>query len=75
MTKPLTEPTQLVIGIPHRRMLDMMSDAGIFCSTDKFARILQEAQRLALASGVNAVAAVQEDLAGYLIQEVPSGTD
>jgi hypothetical protein len=30
-------------------MLDWMADNGIFCSPDKMARILQEAQRRALA--------------------------
>jgi hypothetical protein len=48
MTKPLTEPSQLLIGITHRQMLDWMADAGIFRSTDKFTRILQDAQKRAL---------------------------
>jgi hypothetical protein len=30
-------------------MCDLMADAGIFCSVDKFCRILQDAQRRALA--------------------------
>lgn len=34
----------LVKGMTHREMLDIMADAGIFCSVDKFARILQDAQ-------------------------------
>jgi hypothetical protein len=33
----------------HREMVDIMADAGIFCGPDKFARILQDAQRRALA--------------------------
>lgn len=48
--KPLPEPSELVIGMSHRAMCDLMADAGIFCSVDKFARILQDAQRRALAS-------------------------
>lgn len=50
MTKPLTEPTQLVAGLTHREMLDWMAEDGVFCSPDKYARRLQEAQRRALAS-------------------------
>jgi hypothetical protein len=45
----LAAPTQLVIGLSHREMIDLMANAGIFCSVDKFARILQDAQRRALA--------------------------
>jgi len=47
MTTP-TSPSQILIGITHRQMLDMMAEAGIFCGTDKFARILQDAQQRAL---------------------------
>jgi hypothetical protein len=50
MSTDLKEPTQLVIGLSHRQMLDWMADSGIFCSPDKFARLLQEAQRRALAA-------------------------
>lgn len=50
MTKELKETTQLVIGMTHREILALMADSGIFCSHDKFTRILQEAQRLALAA-------------------------
>jgi len=50
MTKPLTEPSQLVTGMSHKEMLTIMADAGIFCSHDRFARILQDAQRRALAA-------------------------
>ncbi|QGZ66295.1 hypothetical protein [Paraburkholderia acidisoli] len=50
MTKPLKEPTELVVGMTHREMLTIMADNGIFCGHDKFARILQEAQRRALAA-------------------------
>jgi hypothetical protein len=45
----LPTPTQLVTGMSHREMVDIMADAGIFCGPDKFARILQDAQRRALA--------------------------
>jgi hypothetical protein len=31
-------------------MLDWMADSGVFCSPDKYARRLQEAQRRALAA-------------------------
>jgi hypothetical protein len=44
----LPEPTQLVIGMTHREMVDIMQSAGIFCGPDKFARILQDAQRRAI---------------------------
>jgi hypothetical protein len=47
--KELPEPSQLVIGMSHRTMCDLMAEAGIFCSVDKFARILMDAQRRALA--------------------------
>jgi hypothetical protein len=47
--RTLSEPTQLVTGMSHREMVDIMADAGVFCSVDKFARILQDAQRRALA--------------------------
>jgi len=42
------EPSQLVIGLSHREMLQIMLDNGIFCSHDKFTRILQDAQQRAL---------------------------
>jgi hypothetical protein len=45
----LPTPTQLVTGMSHREMVDIMADAGIFCGPEKFARILQDAQRRALA--------------------------
>lgn len=47
MTTP-TQPSQILIGITHRQMLDMMAEAGIFCGVDKFARILHDAQQRAL---------------------------
>ena len=50
MKPELKEPTQLVTGMSHREMLSIMADNGIFCSHDKFARILQEAQRRAIAA-------------------------
>lgn len=46
----LKEPTQLVAGMSHREMVEIMQSAGIFCGTDKFARILMDAQRRALAA-------------------------
>lgn len=49
MSKEPKEPTQLVAGMSHREMIDIMQSAGIFCGTDKFARILQDAQRRAIA--------------------------
>jgi predicted transcriptional regulator len=45
----LPTPTQLVTGMSHREMVDIMASNGVFCSVDKFARILQDAQRRALA--------------------------
>ena len=45
----LPEPTELVTGMSHREMVDIMASNGVFCSVDKFARILQDAQRRALA--------------------------
>lgn len=44
------EPTQLVAGVTHREMLDWMAADGVFCSPDKYARRLQEAQRRAIAA-------------------------
>jgi hypothetical protein len=46
--KTLAEPSQLIIGMSHKEMLDVMKSADIFCSVDKFCRILQDAQRRAL---------------------------
>jgi hypothetical protein len=34
----------------HREMVEIMQSAGIFCGTDKFARILMDAQRRAIAA-------------------------
>jgi hypothetical protein len=50
MSAPLPEPTQLVIGLTHRQMLDWMAEDGVFCSPDRYARRLQEAQRRAIAA-------------------------
>jgi hypothetical protein len=50
MSPDLKEPTQLVIGLTHRQMLDWMAEDGVFCSPDRYARRLQEAQRRALAA-------------------------
>lgn len=47
----LPAPSQLLIGMTHKEMLDVMKSADIFCSVDKFCRILQDAQRRALATG------------------------
>lgn len=49
-TKELKEPTSLLVDISHREMLDWMSENGVFCSPDRFRRILQEAQRRAVAA-------------------------
>jgi len=46
----LPQPTQLVAGMSHREMVEIMQSAGIFCGTDKFARILMDAQRRAIAA-------------------------
>jgi hypothetical protein len=50
MNRELKEPSQLVIGLTHRQMLDWMAEDGVFCSPDRYARRLQEAQRHALAA-------------------------
>lgn len=52
--KTLKEPTQLVIGMTHKEMLALMADAGIFCSHDRFCRILQDVQQRAIASVLSA---------------------
>jgi hypothetical protein len=54
MTTDLKEPSQLVTGLSHRQMLDWMAEDGVFCSPDKYARRLQEAQRRALAAQTEA---------------------
>lgn len=73
--KKLAEPSQLVIGLSHREMVDIMADAGIFCGPDKFARILQDAQRRALAhTALDRMVANAEDL-GLYDTEAASGTD
>ncbi len=51
--KELAEPSQLVKGMSHREMLEIMRSNDIFCGHDKFARILQDAQRRALATQVD----------------------
>lgn len=48
------EPTSLLLGMSHREMLDIMLNNGIFCGHDKFTRILQDAQRRALAAQTEA---------------------
>lgn len=48
--KSLPEPTQLVAGMSHKEMLEIMAENGVFCSHDRFARILQDAQRRAIAA-------------------------
>lgn len=50
MSTELKEPTQLVAGMSHREIIALMADSGIFCSVDRFTRILQEAQRRAIAA-------------------------
>lgn len=63
MTAEIKEPTQLVIGVTHRQMLDWMAEDGVFCSPDKYARRLQEAQRRALAAqALDRMAANAEEL-------------
>jgi hypothetical protein len=49
MSTELKEPSQLVIGLSHKEMLEIMAENNIFCGHDRFARILQDAQRRALA--------------------------
>jgi hypothetical protein len=61
--KTLPEPTSLLCDITHREMLDWMADNGIFCSPDKMARILQEAQRRALADQAKRDAAMDRMVA------------
>jgi hypothetical protein len=50
MSTELKEPTQLVAGMSHREIIALMADSGIFCSVDRFTRILQDAQRRAIAA-------------------------
>ncbi|MEX3933303.1 hypothetical protein AB4Y32_16120 [Paraburkholderia phymatum] len=65
------EPSSLLIAITHREMLSWMADAGVFCSVDKFTRILQEAQRRALADqakreeAMDQLVALSEEMGGY----------
>ncbi|WP_065059570.1 hypothetical protein [Paraburkholderia tropica] len=72
--KPLPEPTQLVIGLTHRQMLDWMAEDGVFCSPDKYARRLQEVQRRALQyrdsqSALDRMVENAEELGMYLSKE------
>ena len=48
MTKPLPEPTQLLAGITHREVLNVMHMHDVLCSVDKFTRILQWVQQRTL---------------------------
>ncbi|WP_321913553.1 hypothetical protein [Paraburkholderia sp. J11-2] len=78
--KTLPEPTQLVMGMSHKEMLEIMRSNDIFCGHDKFTRILQDAQRRALQyrdsqSALDRMTENAEDLGLYLTQEVPSGND
>ncbi|MDR6421311.1 hypothetical protein J2801_003599 [Paraburkholderia phenoliruptrix] len=50
MRTDLKEPTQLVAGMSHKEMLEIMAANNIFCGHDRFARILMDAQRRALAA-------------------------
>lgn len=73
MTKPLQEPSQLVAGMSHKEMLEIMRSNDIFCGHDRFARILQDAQRRALAHAKQSAALDKmvenaEDLKLYLTQ-------
>lgn len=54
MTKPLPEPSSLLAGISHRDMLEKMRENDIFCSPDKFCRLLQWVQQRAIAQFVSA---------------------
>lgn len=62
--KPITEPSTLLANISHREMLDAMADNGIFCSVDKFRRVLDWAQKRALLP--IAIATSDEALDRYL---------
>jgi hypothetical protein len=66
MTTELKEPTQLVTGISHKEILSLMADAGIFCSVDRFTRILMDAQRRAVvAQALDRMTANAEELGLY----------
>ncbi|MFM0487987.1 hypothetical protein [Paraburkholderia graminis] len=66
MSHDLKEPTQLVIGLTHRQMLDWMAEDGVFCSPDKYARRLQEVQRRAIAAqALDRMTANAEELGLY----------
>lgn len=46
--KELKEPTQLLRGISHKTMLEKMRENDIFCSPDRFCRLLQWVQQCAI---------------------------
>jgi len=48
--KSLPEPTQLLAGITHREMIEAMRENDIFCSPDRFCRLLQWVQNRAIAA-------------------------
>ncbi|MDP9651902.1 hypothetical protein [Paraburkholderia caledonica] len=50
MSADLKEPSQLIAGMSHKEMLEIMAANNIFCGHDRFARILMDAQRRALAA-------------------------
>lgn len=48
MTKEMKEPTSLLKGISHKEMLEQMRENEIFCSPDRFCRLLQWVQQRAI---------------------------
>ena len=48
MSRELKEPTSPLKGISHREMLEQMRENDIFCSPDRFCRLLQWVQQRAL---------------------------
>lgn len=66
MTTELKEPTQLVAGMSHKEMLEIMASNNIFCGHDRFARILMDAQRRAIAAqALDRMTANAEELGMY----------
>jgi hypothetical protein len=48
MKKAIAEPTQLLRGISHKEMINVMHMHDVLCSVDKFTRILQWVQQRTL---------------------------
>ncbi|HEX8894437.1 MAG TPA: hypothetical protein VF783_13995 [Terriglobales bacterium] len=76
--KTPAQPTSLLTNISHREMLDVMADAGIFCSVDKFRRVLQWSQqrafdaiaqaddeRIKREAAMDRLVALSEEMGGY----------